>query len=458
MLAFFVNCLRNCSLPIALVYTDLIFRSIFLALNIAMPSEKGKKIFPIQTKTGCLLKWNWSTIYLQSGTSASCHRTTKLKIPEDNFDSFHNLPKKIEDRERMLQGEWPIDTCGYCRKMEEAGGFSDRMNQLAQQTDPDHNPPELKANPTAVEVTPTILQVFFKNTCNMSCVYCGPHLSSKWETEIEKHGQLKSINVSKYSTMAVQNNPNYDRQKKDLWKYLKEKDRYKNIRIYSVLGGEPLVIPELYESLDFWEKHPNDKLVFEFTTNLKATDKRIEALLSRMQKMIDTGAVLRFKIVASIDALGPEQEYARYGMDLEQFIMNFEKLSRTKGIELAINSTLSALTIKKLPDLIKKIEQWNAARSGDRIVFSFNTDEDATNPKIFGPGVFDQELEETMRLLPEKNVREIIVKRHFQTVAHSIMSAKRQPEKINTMKRYLTELDARRNTDWRKVYPWLQDV
>ena len=430
-----------------------------MALNIVMPSDKSKKLFPIHTKTACLLKWNWSTIYFHSGTSSSCHRTTKLKIPEDNFDSFHNLPKKIEDRKRMLDGKWPIDTCGYCRVMEQDGGFSDRMNQLAQQTDPDQNPPELEQNAKAVEVTPTQLEVYFRNTCNMSCVYCGPHFSSKWETELDKYGPLKSLgNPSKYSIMKIQDNPNYVKQKNAFWKYLREKDRYKKIRAYMVLGGEPLVIPELYESLDFWEKHPNDKLIFEFTTNLKATDKKIDSLIDRMQGMIQSGAVYRFKIVASIDALGPEQEYARHGMDLNQFIKNFERLNSIKGIELSINSTLSALTIKKLPSLIEKIEQWNSKRSGDRIVFSFNTDESTTNPRIFGPGIFDKELKEAIRLLPRKNVREIVIKRHFETVAESIMSAKKQPEKINKMKEYLTELDIRRNTDWKKVYPWLQDV
>ena len=420
-----------------------------------MPID-SKQLFPIRTATACLLKWNWSTINFNSGTSSSCHRTTKLKIPVDNFDSFHNLPEKIQDRQRMLDGKWPANTCNYCRTMEEAGGISDRMNQLAQQTNPDHNPQELEKNPTAVEVTPTQLEVYVRNTCNMSCVYCGPHLSSKWQKEIEKHGPMQSVKQQKeYSIQRIQNNKHYTRQKNDFWNYLRKKDRYKAIRTYSLLGGEPLVIPELYESLDFWEQHPNDKLIFQLNTNLKATDKKIDSLLARVRSMVDSGAIYRFKIAASIDALGPEQEYARTGLNQNQFIKNFEKLNIIKGIDLGINSALSALTIKKLPELIKKIEQWNAERSGDRIVFSFNIDQGMTNPKIFGPGVFDDALKETIRLLPQKSVREIIVKRHFKTVADSIMSAQRQPEKISTMKRYLTELDTRRNTDWTKVYPWL---
>jgi MoaA/NifB/PqqE/SkfB family radical SAM enzyme len=29
-----------------------------------------------------------------------------------------------------------------------------------------------------VHVTPRILEVYFDNTCNLKCLYCGPHFSS----------------------------------------------------------------------------------------------------------------------------------------------------------------------------------------------------------------------------------------------------------------------------------------
>ena len=30
--------------------------------------------FPIKTKTACQYKWTWSTVFLSTGTSSSCHR------------------------------------------------------------------------------------------------------------------------------------------------------------------------------------------------------------------------------------------------------------------------------------------------------------------------------------------------------------------------------------------------
>jgi hypothetical protein len=83
-------------------------------------------VFPIKSSTACLLKWSWSSIFFQSGTSASCHRTQNYPIDPDNFSSFHNLPEKIQARNKMLSGEWPGAGCEYCKNIEEAGGESDR--------------------------------------------------------------------------------------------------------------------------------------------------------------------------------------------------------------------------------------------------------------------------------------------------------------------------------------------
>ena len=139
-----------------------------------------KQVFPIRTETSCLLKWSWSTVFLRQGKSSSCHRTDQAVIPIDNFESFHNLPNKIHAREMMLRGEWPQEGCQYCEKIESAGGMSDRQYQLHAGHDLDRTPRELLDDPTTTEVVPTILEIYFNNTCNMSCLYCGSHFSSKW--------------------------------------------------------------------------------------------------------------------------------------------------------------------------------------------------------------------------------------------------------------------------------------
>jgi len=417
-----------------------------------------KPLFPIQTATSCLLKWNWSSIYFQSGTTSSCHRTTKIKIPEDNFSGFHNLEEKLDDRKQMLKGEWPKNTCDYCKKFEDNGQYSDRMNQLAQQTDPYINPPELKENPQAIEVTPTFIEVYFRNTCNMSCVYCGPHFSSKWEEELKLHGDIEFLKKSK-EIYKDQPNALYDQQKKEFWKYLEEKGRFKILRWFSLLGGEPLVIPELEECLDFWNSHPNDKLTFQMVTNLKANDYRFDNFLNRIQELIENKKVYQFKVIASIDCLGPEIEYVRNGLDLAQWTKNFEKLLKINNISVGINSAISILTLHKFPDLLEKIIEWNKGRKNvDRIVHSFNIDNLLTDPRMAGPGVFDETFNKCDKLFEVKNPRELHIKKHWDGIVQQIKGSTKNQSKINDLKNYLSILDTRRNTDWKKLFPWLIEL
>jgi organic radical activating enzyme len=420
-----------------------------------------EKIFPVKTKTGCPLKWNWSTIFFQSGTTSSCHRTEKLQIPKDDFGSFHNLPKKIEDRERMLQGKWPKNTCDYCSDVEEIGGYSDRMNQISQLTDKDNVPPELWHDKTSTRITPTNIEVYFRNTCNMSCVYCGPHFSSKWEEENKKYGPIAESQRenNEYHVQTIQNNEYYDKNKQDFFDHLRSENRYKILRWFSFLGGEPLVIPELEECLDFWDQNPNDKLTFQVITNLKATDYRFDKFVQRIRSMTDHKKVLQFKVICSLDCLGSEAEYVRYGIDLKQWTRNFEKLLDLPQVEVGINSAISLLTLHKFPQLLEQIDEWNNKRPLNRkIVLSFNMDTHLTDPRIAGGDVFANTLDLCSEKMKVRSVRDISVKKYWEGLAESIRKSKPNAFKLDRLKRYLSEVDRRRNTDWKKTFPWLADL
>jgi len=193
-----------------------------------------KKVFPIQTETSCLLKWAWSTVYLYRGTTSSCHRVAQNPIDPNNFGDFHNLPEKLQARRLMLSGQWPGQGCEYCQSIEQAGGVSDRQHQLTGDHHVDRIPPELLTDPTAVEVTPTVLEVYFNNTCNMACVYCGEHFSTKWADENRRWGEFKQDGVA--FGHRTQINPHYDRMLADFWQWLAKDEHYRAIRYFQILS------------------------------------------------------------------------------------------------------------------------------------------------------------------------------------------------------------------------------
>ena len=246
----------------------------------------NKRVFPINSDTACLLKWSWSTVFFNSGSTASCHRTQKYAIDPNDFANFHNLPDKILAREKMQAGKWPGNGCEYCRNIESAGGISDRLSNA----DADWLvPPELLTDAGATAVTPTTLEVYFKNTCNMACVYCGPHFSSLWEEENRKFGKTFSSG-DRFDVKAAQHNPDYDRMVTDFWQYLG--DKYKTIRRYHILGGEPFLMRELDDSIEFWRTHPNPDLTFSVITNLNIPTERFERYIRQFEKQFNNSYLL----------------------------------------------------------------------------------------------------------------------------------------------------------------------
>jgi hypothetical protein len=416
------------------------------------------RVFPIQTQTACLLKWAWSTVYLAKGTSSSCHRTLQAPIPADKFESFHNLPNKIDARNKMLRGEWPKGGCEYCEKIEVAGGMSDRQYQLDAGHDQDRTPVELFLNPTEVEVVPTVLEIYFSNTCNMACLYCGSNFSSKWEEENKKFGMFKKGIVE--FGWPDRWNPNYERMLADFWRYLEDKDRYKHIRYYQILGGEPFFQKEFDMSMDFWEAHPNPDLTFNIISNLKVAPKKFQHYIDRFGKMIESGALKRLQITGSIDAWGPQQEYVRWGLDLKEWTENFEYLLDKPWVQPCINSAISALTVKTVPELIRRMNAWNDRCTDNRqIAYSFMTIQDTQrpwmDPAIFGADVFDDDFAAILAEMRNTNEAERSAREHMEGIRKQVVSAKQNTKLINALKDYLNEMDRRRNTDWKLLFPWL---
>ena len=426
------------------------------------------RIFPIKIEPACLLKWSWSTIYFNSGTSASCHRTKRYEIDPYNFNNFHNLPEKTAARKLMLDGQWPQAGCQYCQHIEEAGGISDRQYQLDLQGDICQHPPELNLDPVAVEVTPTILEVYFKNTCNMACVYCGPHFSSRWEDENKKFKSNFNNSLDKFNVQSAQTNLHYDKMVNDLWEYLKTNDRYKILRRFHILGGEPFIIPELDAAIDFWDQFGNMNLVFSIISNLNIPHNRFKQYITKFKKLINEKKIWKIEITASLDAWGEEQKYTRHGLDLTLWEKNFEFLVNQQWVTLSINSAISALTIKQLPALIEKINYWNSMRGpeiknidnvvGEPIYHSFNTTNTYDDLYIFGKNIFDHDFDKILQLMPVDNEIHRATKLQMQSIASTLKKSTIDYAKIKELKNYLTLLDQRRKTNWKETFPWLINI
>jgi len=402
-------------------------------------SKLPNKRFPIVTDTACQLKWNWSTIYLTTEKTASCHRTNHHSFDTESFD-FHNTPSKLDDRKRMLAGEWPTLGCNYCQDIEASDGASDRITNL--DFPGMYAPPELDNDPTAIRVTPRILEVYFDNTCNLKCLYCGPHFSSLWDAENVKHG-----------LPAFRKSPNIERNKLKLFDWLKQ-NAY-TLTVFNILGGEPLYQPELEQCLELFEQYPAPELKLQMFTNLNARLPYLKRIIQRVQKLIDSRHIREFEITASLDCWGASQEYVRFPLNLEEWEQNFEYLLSEPWINLIINSTVTPLTVKTLPDLLQKINEWNQTR----IVYHYQNS--VNNPKymfidLFGD-IFKDDFERSIKLKPNCTPEQKASRNYLIGIAQQSAHGSPKPTQIRHLYNFLNTMDRRRHTSWPRTFPWLVD-
>jgi hypothetical protein len=171
--------------------------------------------------------------------------------------------------------------------------------------------------------------------------------------------------------------------------------------------------------------------------------------------LIDRGCIREFEITASLDCWGAPQEYVRYPLNLQQWEQNFEYLLDQPWINLIINSTVTPLTVKTLPDLLEKINHWNLKRKVYHYQNSVNAP-DHMFIDLFG-GVFREDFDRAIKLKPAQTPEEIASKNYLIGIAKQSYHGGPKPEQIRQLFDFLNTMDHRRNTHWPTVFPWLVD-
>ena len=409
-----------------------------------------QKYFSIKTATSCQLKWNWSTIRLFNGTTSSCHRVNSDALTPESFANFHNTPKKLADRQLMLEGQWPAGGCEYCKNIEDAGGSSDRMFHTSI---PNMSPPELDENPSATIVTPRIVEVYFDNICNMKCLYCWDGFSSQIQAENNKFGRFEKQGVVIDNRAAIR--PDKDKLTESFWSWMQ--DNHQKIIRFHVLGGEPFYQQQFDTCLEFLKNHPSPNLEFNVVSNLKVSKEKLQKILNTIHDLVKESKIKRFDLTASIDCFGPEQEYVRNGISVEQWKENFKLLADQPWITLNINQTISGLTIKTVPELLRFINEIRTQREIGHYFSTVVMSHDFLHPGIFGKGFFSSDFDAILSEMPGDTWQQKQAQKYMEGIKAQIDSCDRDDVKIQKLIVFLNEMDRRRNTDWRQVFSWITE-
>lgn len=410
-----------------------------------MSSSKFTKKYNLPDPV-CLYKWQWSTVRLQQQTSASCHRVMQEEISVEEFADFHNAPGTVEARQKMLNGEWPGHGCEYCKKLEDVGSISDRQDLNNNSYEVEHLvPPETKINNLATNLTASTIEVYFSNLCNMACLYCNKDYSSRWEQELIKHKMLSDDKVE----LIQSKKKAYPEIKEKFWEWMDA--HASSLKKYNILGGEPFYQPEIWENLDFFDRHPCPDLTVNIFSNFKVENKKFLTILEKFNTLVNDNKLNKVNLFASIDGLGKEEEYVRYGLDSEQWKQNYHDVCTLyPDIKVLVHLTLCVLNLKAAIPLVDHVNNYIRNRCNTAMTISLLDGNLHLNPGSFPNHMFDKDYDRLYNRLRDPNLKDRIL--GLKQIANNTPY---NEEAVDELKEFLDGVDKRRKLNWRATYPWL---
>ena len=244
-----------------------------------------------------------------------------------NSDYMQNM------RQAFIDGDMPTN-CNRCWDEESAGRTSKRQHSIARLKDI-----------ADINGGLQFLDLKLGNICNLKCRICGSFSSSKWAAEeiaIYPNNQTARDNLER---------GRWPRESAAFWDDLK--NILANVKYFEFTGGEPFLIDEHFDLLQFAVDNDYAKNIeIHYNTNTTQLPSRGLELWPHF-KMVE--------IAVSIDDMGPRFEYQRYGASWIKAVENLEALRQLRAnshnIKLQLCLTVNVQNFYYIDEMCKWIPE-----------------------------------------------------------------------------------------------------
>lgn len=248
----------------------------------------------------CSAPWQGLFINPDGDFRVCCAGSSLGNLNYNTIDKLVNGPKLLKVQQEILTNGYS-DYCKTCMDLEEVQGRSLREQFKTDLTDVDTK-----------KFAPTVLDIRWRNTCQLRCGYCSSPLSSAyavWE------GKTFKVSPRNWQPEVIE--------------YLRQSNA--DIASINLLGGEPLLLKENLELLDLINSSTHVGTI----TNLSVPD--IDRL-GVYQKLIKH----RSSFFVSLESIGNKFEYIRRNARWAITKQNYENLitiQREYGMSLGCHMT-----------------------------------------------------------------------------------------------------------------------
>ena len=195
--------------------------------------------------------------------------------------------------------------CALCYKMEKTGGDSPRTRK--------HN----LHNYTDIDKRQIKLNLSLSNACNLGCYMCGPENSTTRAKELQtvfgkEHGYAQGITGLGFALKRKK----YEKLKNDIL------ENIHLVNSINLIGGEPMMIPEVWDLLDSIPEEHAKEIILCWITNMTKVGYKNYNLDDTIKKFGKT----HFNI--SCDHFGEKESWIRYPIDISSFENNLRKYKK----------------------------------------------------------------------------------------------------------------------------------
>lgn len=299
-------------------------------------------------KTICMLPWISIETTPMGNSRPCCLALDEITMPDNQLYNLrkHTLleiykSEYMQDlRKEFLQGEKP-KTCQRCWDEEAAGRQSKRLNSAVKFKNLESKVDWNNLKPDQL----WFIDLKLGNICNLKCRICGSWSSSKWAKE--EIDYIPQINRKEHLAYQHLQNGTWPRESQEFWDNLKE--LLPQVRYFEFTGGEPFLIQQHFELLQFAVDQGHSKNIsIHYNTN--------GTVFPEQYKMWEKFE--HVEVAFSIDNLGDRFEYERYGAKWNEVVSNLDKFfaMKSKKFSAHLCLTVNIQNVFYLPEICNWID------------------------------------------------------------------------------------------------------
>lgn len=367
------------------------------------------------------------------------------KLSNSTLEEIFNNDKMKQMRLDMINGVSRPDLCKACYKNEGAGfqSFRHAMNKRFQEavepaldtmTEDGYLEPKLK-----------YLDTRYSNLCNLKCRTCGGDYSTSWSKENADNGKGSYKELKAYT----EKDP-FDNQ-------------YHNVERAYFAGGEPLIMPEHYDTLrKIIDTGRASEVELAYNTNMTKLNYNKQYLpdLWKEFKSVHLGL--------SIDNVGERANYIRNGnVKWNKIEQNIKTLRDYSNVDFVISPTVSMMSVYTMTDMHRYLYENNIIRDINQIRFNLLHDPGYYSVKIL-PDYIKKEIQakiaDHITWIEENNGSQVTVN-EFQTLSDYLNNKWTDFEQTlwtNHLIKEINSMDNIRNESFPDTFPeyrtWWEEI